>query len=345
METFFTTMGEKGFRVSQVMKWIYHHQVTDFEQMTNLSKKLRDHLKQNAIIKLPEMVLCQNASDNVKKFLFRVDTENCVETVYIPEKQRGTLCISSQIGCALNCSFCSTARQGFNRNLSTAEIIGQIWAAKNILKEYSITNIVLMGMGEPLLNFDNVVRAINLMTDDLGFGLSKRKVTLSTAGIAPAIERLEACSDVSLAVSLHAPEDNLRNQLVPINKKYPLVELIAACKKYIDKEKKRKITFEYVMIDGVNDQPKQARQLITLLSQLPSKVNLIPFNPFPGSNYKPSPESVIAQFQTILSNAGIVTITRRTRGNDIDAACGQLVGKVNDRTKRQQKFSITRLSA
>lgn len=337
---FFSDLGEKPFRATQVLKWMYQFGIDDFDAMSNLSKSLRERLQAQAEVRAPEIVSEQKASDGVIKWLLRVDSGNCVETVYIPEEGRATLCVSSQVGCALECSFCSTAQQGFNRNLSTAEIIGQVWRANQALEclpreQRVISNVVMMGMGEPLLNFDNVVKAMNLMTEDNAYGLSKRRVTLSTSGIIPALDRLKEVSDVSLAVSLHAAEDSLRNELVPINKKYPLKELLAACKRYIEGETKRKVTFEYVMLDGINDTPEHARKLIQCLRGIPSKVNLIPFNPFPGSEYRASTTVALEKFREILIKAGLVTITRKTRGEDIDAACGQLAGKVKDRSKRK----------
>lgn len=341
LEAFFADMGEKAFRASQLLKWIHQFGVEDFAQMTNMSKALRQRLAETAEVRAPEVVLDQGSADGTHKWVLRLDSGNCIETVFIPDGERGTLCVSSQVGCALECSFCSTAQQGFNRNLSSAEIVGQLRAAYQYFgarhrDERIITNVVLMGMGEPLLNFDNVVAAMNVMTDDDAYGLSKRRVTLSTSGVVPAMDRLAEVSDVSLAVSLHAPNDALRNELVPLNRKYPISELMAACKRYaFAGSGKRKITFEYVMLDGVNDSPEHARELIRVLKGVPSKVNLIPFNPFPQTHYKRSSEQAITRFWEILMAAGITTVTRRTRGDDIDAACGQLVGKVMDRTKRQ----------
>jgi len=346
LEAFFTAMGEKAFRASQVLKWIYQGGVDDFDDMTNLSKSLRETLKQQAEIRTPEIVTQQLSDDGTIKWLLRVDSGNCIETVFIPEADRGTLCISSQVGCALDCSFCSTAQQGFNRNLSTGEIIGQLWVANKAMQclprnERVISNVVLMGMGEPLLNFDNVVRAINLMMDDNAYGLSKRRVTLSTSGVIPALQRLKQVCDVSLAVSLHAPTDELRDQLVPLNKKYPIQQLLAACKDYVAGAARRKVTFEYVMLEGINDSPEQARQLVKVLQGVPAKVNLIPFNPFPGTSYRVSSQARIDKFRDILMKAGLITVTRKTRGDDIDAACGQLAGKVLDRTKRQARRTVT----
>jgi 23S rRNA (adenine2503-C2)-methyltransferase len=336
MEAFFVRIGEKPFRASQLLQWIHQRGVTDFGLMTNLSKALRSQLEAVSEIRPPELVLEQRSDDGTRKWVLQVDAVNRIETVLIPDEGRNTLCVSSQVGCSLECSFCSTARQGFNRNLTTAEIIGQLWVAQHRLgDEQRISNVVLMGMGEPLLNFGNVVAATRLMMDDFTYGLSKRRVTLSTSGIVPALDRLAEVSDISLAVSLHAPSDELRNELVPINRKYPIKELLAACKRYVGTENRRKVTFEYVMLDGVNDGPEHARALIRLLSHVPSKVNLIPFNPFPNSAYRCSRPETIARFAHILQDAGLITTTRKTRGRDIDAACGQLVGKVNDRSRRQ----------
>ena len=340
LEVFFTGMGEKPFRASQMLKWIYQFAVDDFDAMTNISKSLRARLEREAEIRVPEIVSEQQSADGTIKWLLRIDSGNSIETVFIPETDRGTLCVSSQVGCALECSFCSTAQQGFNRNLSTAEIIGQLWVANKALQcmprnDRVISNVVLMGMGEPLLNFNNVVRAMNIMTDDHAYGLSKRRVTVSTSGVVPAIDRLKQATDVSLAVSLHAPVDALREQLVPLNRKYPIKELLQACKRYVEGEHKRKITFEYVMLAGVNDSTQQARQLVRLLQGIPCKINLIPFNPFPSSSYRCSSAQSIDRFRQILMQAGLITVTRKTRGDDIDAACGQLAGKVEDRSKRR----------
>ena len=339
LESYFTALGEKPFRAAQVLKWIYQFGIDDFSAMSNLSKSLRDKLTDLAEIKLPEIVTEQHSEDGTIKWLLHLDSGNSIETVYIPENSRGTLCISSQVGCALECSFCSTAQQGFNRNLSTAEIISQVVIANRALKciprnERVISNIVLMGMGEPLLNFNNVVTAMNIMLEDNAYGLSKRRVTLSTSGVVPALDRLKDVSDVSLALSLHAPNDELRNELVPINRKYPIKELLAACKRYVAGEKKRKVTVEYVLLDGVNDKPQHARELVKLLKDFPCKINLIPFNPFPNSGYKTSSPEVMERFRNIVVKGGLLTTTRKTRGEDIDAACGQLAGKVLDKTKR-----------
>jgi 23S rRNA (adenine2503-C2)-methyltransferase len=346
MEAFFAEMGEKAFRASQVMKWIYQFGVDDFDKMTNLSKALRERLKTVAEIRLPEVVQDMPSRDGTRKWLLKVDETNHIEMVYIPDKERSTLCVSSQVGCTLACSFCSTARQGFNRNLSTAEIVGQVALATRLIGlpenkgERVITNVVMMGMGEPLMNLDNVVSAMELMKDDLAFGISKRRVTLSTAGVVPGIEELRERSDVSLAVSLHAPNDELRDQLVPINRKYPIKELLAACKRYVEGKPHNRVTFEYVMLAGVNDSPEHARQLVKILRAVPSKVNLIPFNPFPGSPYECSSPETINAFRDIVMEAGIITVTRKTRGDDIAAACGQLAGKVKDRTRRSERFVI-----
>jgi 23S rRNA (adenine2503-C2)-methyltransferase len=334
MEDFFLEQGERPFRAAQLLQWIHQRGVIDFDAMTNFSKALRVRLAEHCEIRPPEIVFDQRASDGTRKWLLQVDEANRIETVFIPEEGRGTLCVSSQVGCALDCSFCSTAQQGFNRNLGVAEIIGQLWVAQQALgPETRITNVVLMGMGEPLLNFANVVSAMNLMMDDFTYGLSKRRVTLSTSGVVPALDRLAEVSDISLAVSLHAPDDALRDELVPINRKYPLKELLPACKRYIG-EGRRKVTMEYVMLDGINDTPAHARALIKLLAHVPSKINLIPFNPFPRARYRCSSPEAIARFSAILQQAGLITTIRKTRGEDIDAACGQLVGRVQDKSRR-----------
>ena len=334
LEGFFREIGEKPFRAGQVLQWIHLRGVGDFDAMTNLSKALREALRERAAIRPPEVVLAQQSADGTRKWLMQVDPTNRIETVFIPEPGRGTLCISSQAGCALACSFCSTARQGYSRNLSVAEIVGQLWVARRELGDQGrITNVVLMGMGEPLLNFDAVVAATHLMMDDFAYGLSKRRVTLSTSGIVPALDRLGEVTEVSLAVSLHAPNDELRNELVPVNRKYPLRELIEACKRYVGRENRRKVTFEYVMLDGVNDTPAHARALVRLLSHVPSKVNLIPFNPFPNTDYRCSTPEAIERFTQILHQAGLIATRRKTRGDDIDAACGQLVGEVRARSR------------
>jgi len=339
MQTYLACLDEKPFRATQVMKWIHQQGFDDFDAMSNLSKPLRARLKQSAAIQAPEVVQVQRGADGTRKWLLRLYDGNCIETVFIPEEDRGTLCVSSQVGCTLNCTFCSTARQGFNRNLSSAEIIGQLWVANRELgREHAgrriVTNVVMMGMGEPLLNFDSVVPAMKIMLDDNAYGLSKRRVTLSTAGVVPAIDRLRDNCPVSLAVSLHAPNNTLRDQLVPLNRKYPLEELLAACRRYVADEPRRRITMEYVMLDGVNDSLDHARELIACLKRVPVKINLIPFNPFPGTQYRKSSQARIDRFREALLNAGLVAVTRKTRGDDIDAACGQLAGRVQDRTNR-----------
>ena len=355
LERFFEeVLGEKRYRAHQVMKWIHHRYVTDFDQMTDLGKALRAKLREHAEVVAPNVVFDKPSADGTHKWLLAMDADgrNAVETVFIPDKGRGTLCVSSQVGCGLNCTFCSTATQGFNRNLTTAEIIGQVWTAARHLgnvphQQRKLTNVVMMGMGEPLMNFDNVVRAMSVMRDDLGYGLANKRVTLSTSGLVPMIDRLSAESDVSLAVSLHAPNDELREQLVPLNRKYPIAELMAACVRYLRANRRREsVTFEYTLIKGVNDQPEHARQLARLMRQFDNavqardsgKVNLIPFNPFPGTRYERPDEAAIRAFQKILLDAQVLTMVRRTRGDDIDAACGQLKGQVMDRTRRQAEF-------
>jgi 23S rRNA (adenine2503-C2)-methyltransferase len=339
LQAFFTDMGEKPFRASQLVKWIYQFGVADFDAMTNLGKPLREKLNNIAEIRPPQVVSEHRSHDGTIKWVLQLDSLNCIETVFIPEADRGTLCVSSQVGCALDCSFCSTAQQGFNRNLSVGEIIGQLWIANQGLgclprEQRQISNVVMMGMGEPLLNFDNVVKAMSLMLDDEAYGLSKRRVTLSTSGVIPALDRLKQIIDVSLAVSLHATDDELRNKLVPINRKYPIAELMEACKRYLGDDVRRRITFEYVMLDGVNDSDAQARALVKLLRDIPCKINLIPFNPFPNTSYRCSSQARIDAFRDILMKHDLTTITRKTRGSDIEAACGQLAGQVMDRTKR-----------
>ncbi len=338
MEAFFQDLGGKAFHGRNVFKWIHKHGVTDFDAMTDISKRLREQLHEVAEIRPPELIFEQPALDGTRKWLIELEDGQRIETVFIPDDGRSTICVSSQVGCALDCAFCSTAQQGFNRNLSVSEIIGQVWIATRELGEPP-SNIVMMGMGEPLANFDAVVRATNLMMDDFAFGLSKRRVTLSTAGVVPALYRLAEVSDVSLAVSLHAANDELRDRLVPINRKYPLQELLAACRNYIDRDGRRRITWEYVMLDGINDSLQHAKALIRLLEGTPSKVNLIPFNPFPGTRYRVSPPERVEAFRQRLKRSGIIATTRKTRGDDIDAACGQLVGKVRDRSRRDLKRS------
>ncbi len=334
MENFFQEMGHKAFHGRNVLKWIHKHGVTDFDAMTDLPKKLRALLQEKTEIRVPEVVFDQPSRDGTHKWVLQLDCNNRIESVFIPDGDRTTLCVSSQVGCSLDCSFCSTAQQGFNRNLSVAEIIGQVWVTVHQMKR-SLTNVVLMGMGEPLANFDAVVSAMDIMQDDLTYMLSKYRVTISTSGIVPALQKLKEVSDVSLAVSLHAPNNELRDELVPINRKYPLEELIPACREFIKGDKRRKITWEYVMLDGVNDTDRHAKQLIRLLEGTPSKMNLIPFNPFPGTKYRCSSPERIEAFRQRLMKAGVISITRKTRGDDIDAACGQLVGKVKDRSRRE----------
>ena len=346
MKEWFASVGEKPFRATQVIKWLHQMGVDDLAQMTNLSKPLRAFLQENAEIRAPEIVMEQQSADGTCKWVLRLADGNAIETVFIPEEDRGTLCISSQVGCALDCTFCSTARQGFNRNLTVAEIIGQLWIAKRTLQkdpkgERAVTNVVMMGMGEPLLNFEPVVSALRLMLDDNAYGLSRRRVTVSTSGVLPAMARLADILDVSLAVSLHAPNDELRNRLVPLNRKYPIKDLLDACQSFLDKKdtQRKHITWEYVMLDGVNDTEQHARELAALLQGIPSKINLIPFNPFPDTRYKRSSNNRIYRFRDILQESGYTVMTRKTRGDDIDAACGQLAGEVNDRSRREIHFA------
>lgn len=341
MQQFFVDMGEKPFRADQVMKWIYHFCIDDFDKMSNINKVLREKLKARCVIEAPVVVTRQDSSDGTIKFVMGLSGGQEVETVWIPEKDRRTLCVSSQVGCALDCTFCSTAQQGFNRNLSVSEIIGQVWRVAQIIGSYGdtgekpVTNVVMMGMGEPLLNLNNVVPAMELMLEDYGFGLSKRRVTLSTSGVVPALDLLRDKIDVALAISLHAPNNELRNELVPVNRKYPMEEFLAASRRYVANSKANdKVTVEYVMLDGVNDSMEQAHELAHALKDTPSKINLIPFNPYPGSPYKRSSNSRIDRFNKVLQEYGFTVIVRKTRGDDIDAACGQLVGDVIDRTKR-----------
>jgi len=346
MEQFFLSLGEKPFRARQVMQWIHQRGVTDFDQMTDLAKTLRAKLKLEATVLLPEVTVDQQSRDGTRKWLLHMDgVENAVECVLIPEEKRTTLCISSQVGCTLNCSFCSTAKQGFNRNLTTAEIIGQLYLAHHSLlkegMEAGITNVVMMGMGEPLLNFEAVMRAMNIMCDDFAYCLSKRRVTISTAGVVPAILKLREYTDVSLAVSLHAANDELRSTLVPLNKKYPVNQLIDACREYLKGQNRRRITFEYVMLKGINDSLEHARELVKVLKSIPCKLNLIPFNPYPQAIYECSDRKTIDQFREYVVSKGIVTVTRKTRGEDIDAACGQLVGRVKDKSRRSQKYQLS----
>jgi 23S rRNA (adenine2503-C2)-methyltransferase len=344
MREYFASIGEKPFRADQIMKWMYHFGYDDFELMTNLNKKLREKLQRDTEIKAPEISERQVSEDGTIKYALRLEGGQEVETVWIPENGRATLCVSSQVGCALECTFCATAQQGFNRNLSMSEIIGQVWRVANdigatrIAGTRPITNIVMMGMGEPLLNMKNLIPALDTMLNDLGYGLSKRRVTVSTSGVVPALDMLKEKIDCALAISIHAPNNALRDELVPINKKYPLEDFLAAAARYIDGSKANKqATIEYVMLDHVNDSTEQAHELAHALKDLPSKINLIPFNPYPGSPYKRSSNSRIDRFDKVLQTYGLTVITRRTRGDDIDAACGQLAGDVLDRTKRSGK--------
>ena len=339
----FAEMGEKPFRAKQVMRWMHQAGAQNFEEMTDLAKSLRAKLNEQATIEVPKLMMAQESTDGTRKWLLDVGTGNGVETVFIPEAERGTLCISSQVGCALECTFCSTGRQGFNRNLTAAEIIGQLWWANKAMgvtpkNERVISNVVMMGMGEPMANFDNVVTALSIMLDDYGYGLSRRRVTVSTSGMVPQMDRLRDAMPVALAVSLHASNDEVRDQIVPLNKKYPLKELMAACQRYLVKAPRDFITFEYVMLDGINDKAQHARELIELVKDVPCKFNLIPFNPFPNSGYERSSNENIRVFRDILQQAGFVVTVRKTRGDDIDAACGQLAGQVQDKTRRQQKW-------
>ena len=352
---YFQSLGEKPFRAKQLMRWMHHSGVNDFEQMTDIAKPLRERLAREASITPPSVSLEQISNDGTRKWLIDTGAGNGVETVFIPEDSRGTLCVSSQVGCALECTFCSTGRQGFNRNLTVAEIIGQLWVANHSLRQDSdygllakddriISNVVMMGMGEPLANYDNVVTAMQIMLDDSAYGLSRRRVTLSTSGMVPAMDRLKEDCPVALAVSLHAPNDKLRDEIVPINKKYPLKQLMAACLRYLEKAPRDFLTFEYVMLDGVNDTLEHARQLLQVVKEVPCKFNLIPFNPFPDSGYDTSKPDNIRRFRDILMQAGYVVTTRKTRGDDIDAACGQLAGKVQDKTRRTERKKIMRIT-
>ncbi|MDO4641556.1 MAG: 23S rRNA (adenine(2503)-C(2))-methyltransferase RlmN [Neisseria sp.] len=339
----FAEMGEKPFRAKQVMRWMHQAGASDFSEMTDLAKSLRTKLQEKATVGVPALMAAQESKDGTRKWLLDVGTGNGVETVFIPETERGTLCISSQVGCALECTFCSTGRQGFNRNLNVAEIIGQLWWANKALgvtprNERVISNVVMMGMGEPLANFNHVVTALAIMLDDHGYGLSRRRVTVSTSGMVPQMDRLKEEMPVALAVSLHASNDAVRDEIVPLNKKYPLKELMAACQRYLVKAPRDFITFEYVMLDGINDKPQHARELVALVKDVPCKFNLIPFNPFPNSGYERSKHDAIRTFREILQEAGFVVTVRKTRGDDIDAACGQLAGQVKDKTRRQQKW-------
>jgi len=348
---YIASYGHKPYRAKQLLKWIYKTGQKDFNLMTDLAKPFREELSEIAKIQTPHIQLDHLSSDGTRKWLLDVGTKNGIETVFIPEKDRGTLCISSQVGCALECTFCSTGRQGFNRNLTSGEIISQLWVANNLLRQQKnyqnlekndriITNVVMMGMGEPLTNYKHVVHALEMMLDDNVYGLSRRKVTLSTSGLVPAIDKLREDCPVSLAISLHAPNNELRDEIVPINKKYPLEALMHACRKYVDKAPRDFVTFEYVMLKGVNDSVAQAKLLVNLVKEVPCKFNLIPFNPFSDSGYLCSNKEVIQLFKKVLTDAGVLVTIRKTRGDDIDAACGQLAGKVQDKTKRTQKIQM-----
>jgi 23S rRNA (adenine2503-C2)-methyltransferase len=366
LSAFLAGIGEKPFRARQLMRWVHHFGEADFEQMSDLARSLRTALARTAVVQPPRLLADSVAADGTRKWLLDVGAGNGIETVFIPEVNRGTLCVSSQVGCALECAFCATGRQGFNRNLSAAEIIGQLWWANRALGRDAradkatgdriVSNVVLMGMGEPLTNFDNVVTALHIMLDDHAYGLSRRRVTVSTAGVVPSMDRLRQECPVALAVSLHAPNDALRDRLVPINRKWPLKELLAACVRYLDSTPRDDeqpapqqakwqrqgaprdfLTFEYVMLAGVNDRPEHARQLLDIARQVPCKYNLIPFNPFPDSGFERSSAEAIRRFQEILMNAGLIATVRKTRGDDIDGACGQLAGQVKDRTRRVQR--------
>ncbi len=350
LAAFFAELGEKPFRAKQLLRWVHRFGQSDFAAMTDIAKNLRERLAGMATIVPPAIVSDKRADDGTRKFLFDVGGGNAVEAVFIPEEGRGTLCVSTQAGCALDCAFCSTGKQGFNRNLTVAEIIGQLWQANRALGvdprgERLISNVVLMGMGEPLANFENTLAALRLMLDDNAYGLSRRRVTVSTSGLVPMIDRLADECAVALAVSLHAPNDVLRDELVPINRKYPLRQLMAACRRYLEKAPRDFVTFEYVMLDGVNDGDADARQLLDVTRDVPCKFNLIPFNRFPGSPYRRSPSPRVRRFAEILMNAGIVTTTRKTRGDDIDAACGQLAGQVQDKTRRSERRVVQLIEA
>ena len=345
LAAWFKSIGEKPFRAQQVLKWIHHEGERDFQRMSNLSRALRDRLEAIAEVRPPLVESQHDSADGTRKWLVRVDGGGLVETVLIPDGGRATLCVSSQVGCSLDCSFCSTGKQGFMRDLSAAEIIGQVWLAIDSYGAFQsgkgrvVTNVVMMGMGEPLLNFDNVVTAMDLMMEDLAYGLSKRRVTLSTSGVVPALDRLAAVSEASLAVSLHAPNDALRNQLVPINRRYPIAMLLDSARRYIDaqSDRKRVVTIEYTLMAGINDQHEHAVELAQLLRDFPCKINLIPFNPFPGSGYRRPSGNAVSRFWQVLVDAGYVVTVRSTRGDDIAAACGQLVGAVADKTRRSER--------
>jgi 23S rRNA (adenine2503-C2)-methyltransferase len=339
LNAFCADLGQRPFRARQLLRWIHREGGAEFEAMSDLARTLRQTLVEVAEVTPPRVLREATAGDGTRKWLLDVGAANAIETVYIPEPGRGTLCVSTQAGCTMACRFCSTGRQGFNRNLTTAEIVGQLWWANRALGRgagdgRAITNVVLMGMGEPLLNLDNVLPALRLMLDDNAYGLSRRRVTVSTVGIVPMMDRLREECPVALAVSLHAPSDELRSRLVPINEKYPLQALLAACRRYLDRAPRDFVTFEYVMLDGVNDSPAHARELLRLVAEVPCKINLIPFNPFAGSGFARSPRDTVRRFAAILGESGLVATTRRTRGDDIDAACGQLAGRVHDRARR-----------
>ena len=345
LAAFCEQLGEKRFRATQLFRWIHQKGAAGFDQMSDLAKSLREKLRDKAHITALPVISEHLSADGTIKWLFDVGAGNAVEAVFIPEDDRGTLCVSSQAGCAVGCRFCSTGHQGFSRNLDTAEILAQLWYAEHSLRrrfntsERQITNVVMMGMGEPLQNYANLVPALKVMLDDHGYGLSRRRVTVSTSGVVPMIDRLREDCPVALAVSLHAPNDPLRDQLVPLNKKYPIAELLAACNRYLDKAPRDFITFEYCMLEGVNDTPEQAQELVDLLKgNVSCKLNLIPFNPFPASGLKRSPRERVMAFAEVLIKAGIVTTVRKTRGDDIDAACGQLAGEVQDRTRAHERM-------
>ncbi|NQZ53826.1 MAG: 23S rRNA (adenine(2503)-C(2))-methyltransferase RlmN [Piscirickettsiaceae bacterium] len=344
LEAFFAEIGEKSFRARQLLQWIHQYRVVDFAEMTNLSKVLRQKLTERAEIKLPEVLQEHISKDGTRKWIIRLSCGNSIETVYIPEQGRGTLCVSSQVGCTLACTFCSTGQQGFNRNLDASEIIGQVWLANEYLGKDPkgkrvVTNVVMMGMGEPLANYNNVITAMRLMRDDLAYGISWRRVTLSTSGMVPMIDKLREDCHVSLAISLHAANDKLRSEIIPLNDKYPIAELLAACKRYVDVPQKRHITIEYVLLEGINDSIQDAKDLMKILKGLPTKINLIPFNPFPKTSYRCSSKPVMVRFKKQLVDGGFVATIRKTRGDDIVAACGQLAGEVQDKTRRTQRIA------
>ncbi len=346
LESFFLEIDEKPFRARQVMQWIHHRGVTDFRQMSDISLKLREILLQTAEVMAPTVLEEKGSSDGTRKWLIEIPSGGVVESVLIPSGNRATLCVSSQVGCSLDCSFCSTGKQGFQADLSSSEIVGQLWLANKSFDSFQngsgrmVSNVVMMGMGEPLLNFDNVVSAMDIMMDDLGYGISKRKLTLSTSGVVPQLDKLSKVSDVSLAISLHAPNDDLRSQLVPLNRKYPIAELLDSARRYLSSlsDLNRRVTIEYALISGINDQLEHAVELGELLKKFPCKINLIPFNPFPGSGYSRPSNRTVSKFWKTLVDAGFIVTVRATRGDDIDAACGQLVGRVLDRTRRNSRY-------